>query len=410
MGKMQANRFSENQENMQNQESPKLPMWQSNQMDESVQCTPVTTGKRPVKGVHQDDDSDEDSPPQKPLKKLRTDWEMVTQTQTNDVNYNKLQDADMECLNIFQLDYAELRIRWNQLPDQLAKFRLERVMEVQFKQIRRIVEGRSCIVEEVIGRLDGVRYAVKHYKPDTTYMRQFVREVQALALVADHPNITTYYQAWIEKDVLKKGYRGYIQLKLCKESLTQFLKNNGGKLSEAVATQLMSSGQTLGVKAQRFRGHTSPHRNVKEKVKVAKQELIHEFDLKQTEFDNIKQQMQEICSDILETKNNAASSSKRKNQNSGNTPSVKKQKRVGEDDEEGGDDENLPSHCINKKALKERKYEEWKENTISNALKLNLVEQNSRKKKQSTITSFMKTLQQVEPIEDNDTDNEQNLR
>eukprot|EP01023_Acetabularia_acetabulum_P001752 TRINITY_DN10691_c1_g1_i1.p7 TRINITY_DN10691_c1_g1~~TRINITY_DN10691_c1_g1_i1.p7 ORF type:complete len:121 (+),score=14.54 TRINITY_DN10691_c1_g1_i1:24-365(+) len=27
----------------------------------------------------------------------------------------------------------------------------------------------------------------------------------------------------------------------------------------------MSSGQTLGVKAQRFRGHTSPHRNVKEK-------------------------------------------------------------------------------------------------------------------------------------------------
>eukprot|EP01023_Acetabularia_acetabulum_P005804 TRINITY_DN1238_c0_g1_i1.p1 TRINITY_DN1238_c0_g1~~TRINITY_DN1238_c0_g1_i1.p1 ORF type:complete len:237 (-),score=20.26 TRINITY_DN1238_c0_g1_i1:404-1114(-) len=26
----------------------------------------------------------------------------------------------------------------------------------------------------------------------------------------------------------------------------------------------MSSGQTLGVKAQRFRGHTSPHRNVKE--------------------------------------------------------------------------------------------------------------------------------------------------
>eukprot|EP01023_Acetabularia_acetabulum_P021521 TRINITY_DN212_c0_g1_i3.p1 TRINITY_DN212_c0_g1~~TRINITY_DN212_c0_g1_i3.p1 ORF type:complete len:177 (-),score=31.95 TRINITY_DN212_c0_g1_i3:177-650(-) len=27
---------------------------------------------------------------------------------------------------------------------------------------------------------------------------------------------------------------------------------------------IMSSGQTLGVKAQRFRGHTSPHRNVKD--------------------------------------------------------------------------------------------------------------------------------------------------
>eukprot|EP01023_Acetabularia_acetabulum_P044342 TRINITY_DN4450_c0_g2_i2.p2 TRINITY_DN4450_c0_g2~~TRINITY_DN4450_c0_g2_i2.p2 ORF type:complete len:123 (+),score=12.40 TRINITY_DN4450_c0_g2_i2:24-392(+) len=34
----------------------------------------------------------------------------------------------------------------------------------------------------------------------------------------------------------------------------------------------MSSGQTLGVKAQRFRGHTSPHRNVKEKKKK-KQEI-----------------------------------------------------------------------------------------------------------------------------------------
>eukprot|EP01023_Acetabularia_acetabulum_P014846 TRINITY_DN17220_c0_g1_i2.p4 TRINITY_DN17220_c0_g1~~TRINITY_DN17220_c0_g1_i2.p4 ORF type:complete len:165 (-),score=36.84 TRINITY_DN17220_c0_g1_i2:1140-1634(-) len=30
----------------------------------------------------------------------------------------------------------------------------------------------------------------------------------------------------------------------------------------------MSSGQTLGVKAQRFRGHTSPHRNVKEKKRL----------------------------------------------------------------------------------------------------------------------------------------------
>eukprot|EP01023_Acetabularia_acetabulum_P031999 TRINITY_DN29943_c0_g1_i1.p1 TRINITY_DN29943_c0_g1~~TRINITY_DN29943_c0_g1_i1.p1 ORF type:complete len:138 (-),score=29.36 TRINITY_DN29943_c0_g1_i1:367-780(-) len=50
----------------------------------------------------------------------------------------------------------------------------------------------------------------------------------------------------------------------------------------------MSSGQTLGVKAQRFRGHTSPHRNVKEKKKkqaigkrvkseaVLKKELLEE--------------------------------------------------------------------------------------------------------------------------------------
>eukprot|EP01023_Acetabularia_acetabulum_P008390 TRINITY_DN13634_c0_g1_i2.p2 TRINITY_DN13634_c0_g1~~TRINITY_DN13634_c0_g1_i2.p2 ORF type:complete len:143 (-),score=26.82 TRINITY_DN13634_c0_g1_i2:18-446(-) len=34
---------------------------------------------------------------------------------------------------------------------------------------------------------------------------------------------------------------------------------------------MMSSGQTLGVKAQRFRGHTSPHRNVKEKTKTKRE-------------------------------------------------------------------------------------------------------------------------------------------
>eukprot|EP01023_Acetabularia_acetabulum_P048012 TRINITY_DN5064_c0_g1_i7.p7 TRINITY_DN5064_c0_g1~~TRINITY_DN5064_c0_g1_i7.p7 ORF type:complete len:112 (+),score=10.08 TRINITY_DN5064_c0_g1_i7:1530-1865(+) len=40
--------------------------------------------------------------------------------------------------------------------------------------------------------------------------------------------------------------------------------------------KLLSSGQTLGVKAQRFRGHTSPHRNVKEKKKIANQKLVCE--------------------------------------------------------------------------------------------------------------------------------------
>eukprot|EP01023_Acetabularia_acetabulum_P005995 TRINITY_DN1247_c0_g2_i1.p3 TRINITY_DN1247_c0_g2~~TRINITY_DN1247_c0_g2_i1.p3 ORF type:complete len:237 (+),score=45.93 TRINITY_DN1247_c0_g2_i1:1566-2276(+) len=35
----------------------------------------------------------------------------------------------------------------------------------------------------------------------------------------------------------------------------------------------LSSGQTLGVKAQRFRGHTSPHRNVKEKKLVSQMQI-----------------------------------------------------------------------------------------------------------------------------------------
>eukprot|EP01023_Acetabularia_acetabulum_P065360 TRINITY_DN8645_c0_g1_i3.p5 TRINITY_DN8645_c0_g1~~TRINITY_DN8645_c0_g1_i3.p5 ORF type:complete len:210 (-),score=2.48 TRINITY_DN8645_c0_g1_i3:1282-1911(-) len=39
----------------------------------------------------------------------------------------------------------------------------------------------------------------------------------------------------------------------------------------------MSSGQTLGVKAQRFRGHTSPHRNVKEKKNFVFNKLLQSW-------------------------------------------------------------------------------------------------------------------------------------
>eukprot|EP01023_Acetabularia_acetabulum_P051688 TRINITY_DN5721_c0_g1_i8.p6 TRINITY_DN5721_c0_g1~~TRINITY_DN5721_c0_g1_i8.p6 ORF type:complete len:138 (+),score=1.72 TRINITY_DN5721_c0_g1_i8:2789-3202(+) len=44
-------------------------------------------------------------------------------------------------------------------------------------------------------------------------------------------------------------------------SVLLYCKYKKGKVN----CEYMSSGQTLGVKAQRFRGHTSPHRNVKEK-------------------------------------------------------------------------------------------------------------------------------------------------
>eukprot|EP01023_Acetabularia_acetabulum_P031547 TRINITY_DN2956_c0_g1_i7.p1 TRINITY_DN2956_c0_g1~~TRINITY_DN2956_c0_g1_i7.p1 ORF type:complete len:218 (-),score=42.53 TRINITY_DN2956_c0_g1_i7:42-695(-) len=46
--------------------------------------------------------------------------------------------------------------------------------------------------------------------------------------------------------------------------------------NEIYAMKVMSSGQTLGVKAQRFRGHTSPHRNVKEK-KLCRREIKSPF-------------------------------------------------------------------------------------------------------------------------------------
>eukprot|EP01023_Acetabularia_acetabulum_P065759 TRINITY_DN8746_c0_g2_i9.p1 TRINITY_DN8746_c0_g2~~TRINITY_DN8746_c0_g2_i9.p1 ORF type:complete len:754 (+),score=160.66 TRINITY_DN8746_c0_g2_i9:322-2262(+) len=44
-----------------------------------------------------------------------------------------------------------------------------------------------------------------------------------------------------------------------------FLEDRRQQYKQLKAKKRVSSGQTLGVKAQRFRGHTSPHRNVKEK-------------------------------------------------------------------------------------------------------------------------------------------------
>eukprot|EP01024_Parvocaulis_polyphysoides_P030359 TRINITY_DN27575_c0_g2_i2.p2 TRINITY_DN27575_c0_g2~~TRINITY_DN27575_c0_g2_i2.p2 ORF type:complete len:221 (-),score=18.98 TRINITY_DN27575_c0_g2_i2:358-1020(-) len=91
------------------------------------------------------------------------------------------------------------------------------------------------------------------------------------------------------------------------------------------------------------------------------------------------------------------------------TPSSKKQKKSQDNEEEeddldneGGDDENLPSHCINRKALKQKKYAQWKEDSISASIKLgNSNESNKRKKKQPMITMFMKPRNdEVEPIED----------
>eukprot|EP01023_Acetabularia_acetabulum_P060266 TRINITY_DN7242_c0_g1_i9.p5 TRINITY_DN7242_c0_g1~~TRINITY_DN7242_c0_g1_i9.p5 ORF type:complete len:104 (-),score=8.95 TRINITY_DN7242_c0_g1_i9:501-812(-) len=50
--------------------------------------------------------------------------------------------------------------------------------------------------------------------------------------------------------------------KLLRFPLSNFIDDS--QIKQLAKSINMSSGQTLGVKAQRFRGHTSPHRNVKE--------------------------------------------------------------------------------------------------------------------------------------------------
>eukprot|EP01023_Acetabularia_acetabulum_P049600 TRINITY_DN5302_c0_g1_i3.p1 TRINITY_DN5302_c0_g1~~TRINITY_DN5302_c0_g1_i3.p1 ORF type:complete len:162 (-),score=25.17 TRINITY_DN5302_c0_g1_i3:103-588(-) len=62
---------------------------------------------------------------------------------------------------------------------------------------------------------------------------------------------------WLQKEVNLKPYSRGCHV------ITREIYKQMQELSEME----VSSGQTLGVKAQRFRGHTSPHRNVKEKKK-----------------------------------------------------------------------------------------------------------------------------------------------
>eukprot|EP01023_Acetabularia_acetabulum_P020632 TRINITY_DN2076_c0_g2_i1.p7 TRINITY_DN2076_c0_g2~~TRINITY_DN2076_c0_g2_i1.p7 ORF type:complete len:142 (-),score=6.45 TRINITY_DN2076_c0_g2_i1:372-797(-) len=72
--------------------------------------------------------------------------------------------------------------------------------------------------------------------------------------------------------------------------ITFSLYSYTGKLPQRVHTlQLyrgLSSGQTLGVKAQRFRGHTSPHRNVKENTEYCERFFLRELLYRKEQFKN----------------------------------------------------------------------------------------------------------------------------
>eukprot|EP01023_Acetabularia_acetabulum_P061867 TRINITY_DN7527_c0_g1_i2.p1 TRINITY_DN7527_c0_g1~~TRINITY_DN7527_c0_g1_i2.p1 ORF type:complete len:354 (+),score=37.13 TRINITY_DN7527_c0_g1_i2:107-1168(+) len=55
------------------------------------------------------------------------------------------------------------------------------------------------------------------------------------------------------------------RIRLFQSTLVCWSSKNWMYIGLEILDKWLSSGQTLGVKAQRFRGHTSPHRNVKEK-------------------------------------------------------------------------------------------------------------------------------------------------
>ncbi|OWM78000.1 wee1-like protein kinase isoform X2 [Punica granatum] len=86
-----------------------------------------------------------------------------------------------------------------------------------FHEIEQIGTGNFSRVFKVLKRIDGCLYAVKHSTRQLhhdTERRKALMEVQALAALGSHENITSYYSSWFENEQL------YIQMELCDYSLS----------------------------------------------------------------------------------------------------------------------------------------------------------------------------------------------
>ncbi|EYU29600.1 hypothetical protein MIMGU_mgv1a024091mg, partial [Erythranthe guttata] len=103
--------------------------------------------------------------------------------------------------------------------DGLSRYRTD------FHEIEKIDYGNFNQVFNVLKRLDGCMYAVKHSMrqlhldaESCLYLRhslcKALMEVQALAALGYHENIVGYYSSWFENKQL------YIQLELCEHSLS----------------------------------------------------------------------------------------------------------------------------------------------------------------------------------------------
>ncbi|KAK4779816.1 hypothetical protein SAY87_015922 [Trapa incisa] len=86
-----------------------------------------------------------------------------------------------------------------------------------FHEIEQIGCGNFSRVFKVLKRIDGCLYAVKHNTRtlhQETDRRKALMEVQVLAALGSHKNITGYYSSWFENEHL------YIQMELCDYSLS----------------------------------------------------------------------------------------------------------------------------------------------------------------------------------------------
>eukprot|EP01025_Chloroclados_australasicus_P014964 TRINITY_DN17088_c1_g1_i1.p1 TRINITY_DN17088_c1_g1~~TRINITY_DN17088_c1_g1_i1.p1 ORF type:complete len:475 (-),score=45.05 TRINITY_DN17088_c1_g1_i1:1853-3193(-) len=178
-------------------------------------------------------------------KRPRTDWQNVSQTDEN-VKNSVLQENGKKTKgvnNIWLLAPEQRRAQWNSFESSaLPKFGKDGIMDTMFQTLSCIASGRNCMVMKVRGLLDGLEYAVKEYRPDRTYMTQFVREVQAMSLM-EHRNIVRFKFAWIEKDV--SVYKGYLQFELCYSNLDQVLKQEGSLKTEEVENLMKQMAMAL---------------------------------------------------------------------------------------------------------------------------------------------------------------------
>eukprot|EP01024_Parvocaulis_polyphysoides_P031956 TRINITY_DN28760_c0_g3_i3.p1 TRINITY_DN28760_c0_g3~~TRINITY_DN28760_c0_g3_i3.p1 ORF type:complete len:689 (-),score=102.76 TRINITY_DN28760_c0_g3_i3:1118-3154(-) len=178
------------------------------------------------------------------------------QKQKEDKNQKVLSDVDVFFEGYLQDDIRQIFLsqiqEWNQINKMHTKLKFEcpfkpnsKCVYPDFKiQCTKCAKFRSFTLMQ-----DGVCGLCRNFETDNCLESQKEKEVEAAVVVPKEPSDVGLNSSHLRECVDCHGIYATVKEVNC------------------VSKCHFCSGQTLGVKAQRFRGHNSPHRNVKEKKK-----------------------------------------------------------------------------------------------------------------------------------------------